>query len=156
VPSDLAWRRAQLAAADSIDIASRVFGGSLLAVANLLGLGLFAVALVAVARDGSGILASDPLAMPTLVAALGVACGLVLVARVRTRSLGALWAAGSAPVILIVGLQLLAQHTTLLFFTTQSAPLWTVGQLAAAVCVAVFYLAAAVWWMPERKKVFSR
>jgi hypothetical protein len=156
VPSDLAWRRSQLAAADSIDIASRVFGGSFLAAASLLGVGLFALALVAVVRDGTGILASDTPAMPTLVAALGIACGLVLLIRVRTRSLGALWIAASAPVILIVGLQLLAQHTTLLFFTTQSAPLWNVCQVAAAVCVGVFYLAAAVWWVPDRRKVISR
>jgi len=153
VPADLSWRRSQLAAADSVDTASRVFGGSLLAAANLLGVALFSTAVVAVVRAGSGALASDPLAMPTLVAALAIACGLVLLARTRTRSLGALWVAAGGPVILIVGLRLLAQHTTLLLVTTRSAPLWAVGQIAASVCVGVFYLAAAAWWMPERKKV---
>ena len=155
-PSDLAWRRSQLTAADPADLASRIFGGSLLAVANLLGVVLFALALVAVVRDDGVVLASDPAAMPTLVAALAIACGLVLLARGRTRSLGALWVAASAPVILIVGLQLLAEHTTLLFFTSQTAPLWAVGQIAAAVCVGVFYVAAAAWWMPERRKVVPR
>jgi hypothetical protein len=156
VTSDLAWRRSVLTAADPGSLASRVFGGSLLTVANLLGVGLLAVAVVAVVRDGSGILASDPHPVSTLVSGLAIACGLVLLARARTRPLGAIWVAGSAPVVVSVGVQLLAQHTTLLLIATRSAPLWTLSQEAAAACVGVFYLAAAVWWMPERKKVISR
>jgi len=155
VPSDLLWRRSQLTAMAAVSVASRIFGGSLLAAANLIGVGLFALGIVAVIRDGTG-LSADPSAMPTLVAALLIACGLVLVARGRTRWLGALWVATGAPVILTIGFRLLAEHTTVLFLATRSAPLWTVGQATAAVCVGVFYVAAAVWWMPDRRTVTVR
>ncbi|MFC5503121.1 hypothetical protein ACFPJ4_12800 [Lysinimonas soli] len=156
IPSDLAWRRAQLRAVDSAGYRMRPFDGWLLLGATALGIGLVALALTAVIRDGNGILIGDASAMPTLVAALGIMCGLLLLLREQTRPLGSLWIAAGAPVVVTVGVGLLAKNTTLLFYVSQSTPLWGVGQASIATCVAVFYIAATAWWTPERRKSSSR
>ena len=154
-PSDLMWRHAQLRIANPAGFSTRAFAGWLLTSATGLGLGLVLLSLIAVLRDWRRIDLGDPPLMPTSVAALVIACGLVLLARDRTRSLGALWIAAGAPVVVTVGLSLLAQNTTLLLLAAHT-PLWGAGQAAVAACTAVFFVAAAVWWMPERGKALAR
>ena len=151
IPSDLAWRRTQLRAADTAPLGTRVFDGWLLLGAHALGLGLILLGSTAVIRNGWRIFTGDAPAMATFVATLVVVCGLVLVRRERTRPIGALWLAVGAPVIATVGLGLLAQNTTMLLLVSESTRYWGVGSGVVAACVAVFYVAAAAWWMPERQ-----
>lgn len=151
VRSDLAWRRTQLIAADTVTLGTRFFHGWLLVGAHALGLGLILLALTTVIRNGWRIFTGDAPAMATFVAALVIACGLMLIRRERTRPIGALWLAVGTPVIATVGVGLLAQNTTMLLLVSHSAPYWGVGLGVVAGCVSVFYLAAAAWWMPERK-----
>jgi hypothetical protein len=151
IPSDLAWRRAQLWAADTVSLRTRFFDGWLLVGAHALGLGLILLALTAVIRNGWRIFTGDAPAMATFVAALVIACGLLLTRRERTRPIGALWLAVGAPVVTTFGVGLLAQSTTMLLLVSQSTPYWGTGLGVVAGCVSVFYLAAAAWWMPERK-----
>lgn len=151
IPSDLAWRRTQLRAADAVTLGTRFFHGWLLVGAHALGLGLILLALTAVIRNGWRIFTGDAPAMATFVAALMIACGLLLIRRERTRPIGALWLAVGAPVVATVGVGLLAQNTTMLLLVSQSTPFWGTGLDVVAGCVSVFYLAAAAWWMPERK-----
>ncbi len=151
IPSDLAWRHAQLRAVDPVGLRTQFFDGGLLVGASALGLGLIVLALIAVVRDGWGIFLGDAPAMATFVAALVIGCGLWLMRRERTRPIGALWLAVGAPVIVTTGVGLLAQNTTLLLYTSQSTPFWGAGQGVVAACVSVFYIAAAAWWLPERK-----
>jgi hypothetical protein len=156
VPADLAWRRAQLRAANSASIGTRVFAGWLMLGATVLGLGMIVIALTAVVRDRHDVFAGEATGIPPLVAALAIAAGLVLLFRRRTRWLGALWIAVGAPVVAVTGVGLLATTTTVLERVTQSTPLWSAGQAAVAVVLVVFYSAASVWWMPERKRTRSR
>lgn len=151
IPSDLAWRRMHLRAADAVTLGTRFFHGSLLVGAHALGLGLILLALTAVIRNGWRIFTGDAPAMATFVAALVIACGLMLIRREQTRPIGALWLAVGAPVIATVGVGLLAKNTTMLLLVSHSTPYWGVGLGAVAGCVSVFYLAAAAWWMPERQ-----
>lgn len=151
-PADLAWRHAQLRAGDTTSFGTRFFHGWLLFGVTVVGFGLVVLALTAVIRDGPGILKGDAAVMPTFVAALAITCGLVLLARKRTRPLGALWIAAGSPVVATMGIGLLAQNTTLLFYASRATPSWGAGQLAIAICLVVLNVAASVWWMPELKK----
>jgi hypothetical protein len=155
IPADLSWRRAQLRMAEATGLGTRLFAGWLLLGASLLGVGLVALALTAIARDHQGLPAGDGDLLPTLVAALVISCGVVLLLRVRTRWLGALWIAAGAPIVATTGANLLLVSTTVLFHVATSTPLWNVGEVAVAICLLVFYAAAAMWWMPERTKTVS-
>ena len=149
-PSDLAWRRAQLRDANALEFANRRFGGWLLAGSSSLGLLLIGVASIAISRDRLGFAHGDPLLMPTVVAELVVTCGLILLTRKRTRALGALWLAAGGPAVAVVGLNLLAERTTLLLYVTETSGTWRVGQIVVAACIGLLFLAAAAWWAPSR------
>jgi hypothetical protein len=154
--SDLSWRRAQLRMAEATGLGTRLFAGWLLLGASVLGAGLVALALTAVARDHQGLPAGDGDLLPTLVAALVISCGLVLLLRPRTRWLGAVWIAAGAPTVATTGANLLVASTTVMFHVATTTPLWNVGEVAVAAFLLVFYAAAAMWWMPERKKLAPR
>jgi hypothetical protein len=156
VPSDLSWRRAQLRLAEATGLGTRLFAGWLLLGASVLAAGLVALALTAIGRDRQGLTSPDVAILSTLVAALVIFCGVVLLLRVRTRWLGALWIAAGAPIVATTGANLLVQSTTVLRNVATSTPLWNVGEVAVAACLLVFYAAAAMWWMPERSKATAR
>jgi hypothetical protein len=156
IPSDLSWRRAQLRLVEATGIGTRLFAGWLLLGTSVVGAGLVTLALTAIARDHQGRPSPDTAILSTLVAALVISCGVVLLLRVRTRWLGALWIAAGAPVVMTTGANLLIVSTTVLFHVAQSTPLWNAGELVSAACLVVFYAAAAVWWLPERSKAQAR
>jgi hypothetical protein len=156
IPSDLSWRRAQLRMADATGFGTRLFAGWLLLGACVLGVGLIALALTAIARDHQGVPVGDGPVLPTLVAALVIACGILLMLRVRTRWLGALWIAAGAPMIATTAADLLIANTTVLYHVATATPLWSTGERAVGTCLLVFYVAAAMWWMPERSKATAR
>jgi hypothetical protein len=156
IPSDLSWRRAQLRLADLTGFGTRLFAGWLLLGASVLAAGMVALALTAIARDWQGRPSPDGDILSTLVAALVISCGVVLLLRVRTRWLGALWIAAGAPIVATTGANLLVQSTTVLHHVAATTPLWGVGEAVVAVCLLVFYAAASLWWMPERAKSASR
>lgn len=157
VPADLAWRHAQLRLADLPAFRTRLFNEWLLFAVTLLGLGLVALASTAIARVGREIFGrQDAFVMLTLVASLAIVCGLLLLVRTRTRPLGAVWIAVGAPVVATTGIELLARNTTLLLYASRASTTWGTAEAMIAASLAVFYLAAAVWWMPERGRATSR
>jgi hypothetical protein len=156
MPSDLSWRRAQRRLVDNGGFGTRLFAGWLLLGASALGVGMVVLALTAIGRDRQGLPFGEGPIAPTLVAALVISCGVLLLLRQRTRWLGALWIAAGAPIVITTGANLLIVTTTVLFHVAQSTPLWSAGEVTIAVCVVVFYAAAAMWWMPDRSKAKAR
>ena len=156
VPADLAWRHAQLRLAYLPALRARLFNEWLLFLVTARGLGLVSLAGTAIVRNRGAVFGQDALVMPTLVASLVTMCGMFLLVRIRTRPIGALWIAVGAPVIATTGIELLARSTTLLLYASRTTSAWGTAEAMIAVSLVVFYLAAAVWWMPERRTVVAR
>lgn len=153
VPADLAWRAAQ----------RRVVGGARIAFTGrhlpvtLLVIAITASALFAIV----GMLMSLTLASRTLrdqqygevlaltiVVSVALVCGLALLARRVTRSIGALWLTAAVFGMGHLVIHYLSNYDTALSPLLARLPDWPALVVAESVGAALLYLAVAVWWLP--------
>ncbi|PJJ72911.1 hypothetical protein CLV46_2490 [Diaminobutyricimonas aerilata] len=153
VPADLAWRAAQRRVVGGARIA---FSGRHLPV-TLLVIAITASALFAI----GGMLMSLTLASQTLrdqqyaevlaltiVVSIALVCGLALLARRITRSIGALWLIGAVFGMGHLVIHYLTHYDTVLTPLLARLPDWPSFVVAESIGAALLYLAVAVWWLP--------
>jgi hypothetical protein len=151
-PADLSWRSSQRFRASLDSPSFRAFSIGFLSMTVASGFVLFLIASVSIIRqvqemNASGVLA-DRSQLLVLVAAVALLLGEALLARPRTRSLGALWMLVSAEAIVFAGMPMLAGTTRLLSLTSLS-PSWSASMDLAGLGVAIFYATGALWWLPR-------
>lgn len=150
-PADIAWRRAQLRLASSSGPmrSDGLFGAAIVGAALMTLLGIVTLLRGLHVGTGSPILWSTVQAFVAVVVGTATAgCALVMIARPRTRFLGALWAGGAAQLLILSGLEVLTPTSTVLAFASATEPALRTCALAASVGVGLFYLAIALAWMP--------
>jgi len=166
IPSDLSWRRAQLAGRPAQPFRNRfvnrvVPAGVVLAAVvgvMLASIGVGALGRIGVALARHEFPPSDLTVTSTALGTLGLVCGLLLMLRSRTRWIGAIWLAASAAIVLSFGgLALVTLSATVQWFAYRLLPypLSTLGQLgviAAIASVSLFYLLLAIGWIPRREE----
>lgn len=153
VPADIAWRAAQRRVVGGARIA---FGGRHLPV-TLLVIAITASALFAIA----GMLMSLTLASHTLrdqqyaevfaltiVVSVALVCGLAMLARRLTRSIGALWLIAAVFGMGHLVIHYLSHYETALSPVLARIPDWPTLVVAESIGAALLYLAVAVWWLP--------
>lgn len=160
VIADLSWRRAQLRQHETpqqIEVRKSARGGlPVLAYTTALmlfvgsGFVVIRVLMSMVRQDGwfhADVIAS------TLLACAACACGLVLLARQRTRWLGALWMIVALYCLLRYGAKALlyssATYSQLYFM----APAWDLLSKILIVGLSLFFAGMAVRWMPSKSSV---
>jgi len=148
--ADLQWRREQLRLAA---LAGHAPSGSLLVASAAGALLMVVVGLVALVRS-TPLVSRQVLDVPgaffPLAAAAAVAiCGLVLLARPRTRFVGELWLVAASQLLIAPAFETLARSTTVLRLAEPElrGPL-----VAISIGVGLFYLAVAIAWMPVRSQ----
>lgn len=163
IPADLSWRHGKAAGAGATHPGrwgARGWSGRGSALtAVLLASGILAFGLFAVSRVGLNVLRGLQIPQGTVVgpAALSVAllvCGLVLLVRLRTRWLGAVWLAILAPATLSFGANaLLHVSATFQWFrdgTVAFGPSWApIPVVVALGALGMFYLTLAIAWLPK-------
>jgi hypothetical protein len=158
--SDLSWRHAQrrhaLMADPAIGRVRRLNGTALgivlIAAIGVLTWGVYVLARVAMAVADGTIRAGSETSISLIVFTALASCGVVLLARRRTRVAGALWMVLPSLGLVHFGLvQLYSLSATvgLMLGTMRSGDLATDALMAG---LALFFLAAAIWWWPERRK----
>jgi len=166
VPSDLSWRRAQLAGRPSQPFRIRFVKGMVPAgvvLAAVVGLMVTSVGVFALGRVGIVVARhqfppSDLTVMSTALGTVGLVCGLLLMVRSRTRWIGAIWLAASAAIVLYFGgLALVTISATAQWFANRllEYPMSPFGQpavVAAIAAVSLFYLSLAIAWIPKREE----
>jgi len=146
--ADLQWRREQLHLAA---LAGHAPSGGLLVASATGALVMVVVGLVALDRNAplvSRQVLDVPGAFFPLAAAAAMAiCGLVLLARPRTRFVGELWLVAASQLLIAPAFETLARSTTVLRLAEPElrGPL-----VAISIGVGLFYLAVAIAWMPVR------
>jgi uncharacterized protein (DUF2062 family) len=148
-PADVSWRLSQRAWTRLGSPVFRGFGVGLLSATAASGLALAALAVAAVMRAvqaGTPELIGRRPETLVFVAAAALLLGELLLARSRTRSVGALWMLVAAEIVVFVGLPLLAGATRILSFASLSSG-WALSLDLAGVGVALFYLVGVLWWL---------
>jgi len=146
--ADLQWRREQRHLAALVGHAP---SGGLLVASATGALVMVVVGLVALVRNAplvSRQVLDVPGAFFPLAAAVAMAiCGLVLLARPRTRFVGGLWLVAASQLLIAPAFETLARSTTVLRLAEPElrGPL-----VAISIGVGLFYLAVAIAWMPVR------
>ena len=155
VPADLAWRYEQRRAAQRLlPLETRVVGGAVAGLVVLAASALIVFGVIVITR--TAFFVSQQYIRPwseTAVWVIGLTAlaivGTLLLLRRRTRALGALALAASAPLVHLGLFDLLNKSATI------GALSYTPGWGTAVVCVMVFlvllFASAAVLWMPTRK-----
>jgi len=154
-PADLAWRRTQLRLASSTGPmhSDGLFAAALVGAGLMAGLGLVTALRGLHVGTGSLIAWSTATAIVAVVAGTAAAaCAVIMIARRRTRFLGALWAAGAAQLLIVPGVDVLSPTSTVLAFAVSTEPALRSCAVAASVGVALFYLAIALAWMPAPRR----
>lgn len=154
VPNDLSWRRTVRRSADEenhVSLADRWerFGST--AVAAVLGLTVLAWGIYALVRVVSGVaggawLPGEDMWMSLIVGVLVEVCGLVLLARVATRWIGALWLAIASAVLIRYGMRAMLYVSTTAFSVTTTVPIADRANQLLVVFVCLFFGAIAVLW----------
>jgi hypothetical protein len=157
--ADVAWRRLQLRALRAEQPGSSSAGWYprvLLTASYALGSALLASAVYALARWERAV-AIDWRYFETesiLLLATGMAiclCGLIMLGRRRTRSIGALWVMASVFILIQQGSRLLAGVSTSVRFAVHALADWQALEVALSAGIMLFFLGVAIWWMPGRR-----
>lgn len=171
IPADLSWRRGKGVGAGDGATRPGPWGapgwsgrGSAL-TAVLLGAGVLAFGLLAVSRVAVNLLRGLPIppgsvVVPAAASVVLLACGLVLLVRLRTRWLGAVWLVVLAPTTLSFGANaLLHLSATFQWFrdgVVAFGPSWAAIPVVVALgALGLFYLALALAWLPPRTSTSS-
>ena len=138
---DLTWA---LSAGRELRRPVPAFHRPLLALVGTVLLGMIAFATFSLGR---GAAAGGGRESFSLVVGILIGVGaLVLLARARTRWLGALWGVGLAQIVLFDGIDHLAATTTVLAAVADSSAGWRTGILLADAGIVTLCIAAALWW----------
>lgn len=162
--ADLTWsfaQRRRVALADPVALRVRRVEGvsaalALLPAVAVLALGLYVLFRVAAGvatgliRGGSGTSAA------VLVFTALAACGVLLLARRKTRFLGALWMLAPSVGVIHYGLYQLYSLSATVGALMFSMPGWSLASDALIVGLVVYFAAAAIWWWPARSTRRSR
>ncbi|MEP6478680.1 MAG: hypothetical protein ABJB03_04765 [Rhodoglobus sp.] len=163
-PADLSWRRSERRVADreaGRDFAARWQRDGAVTATAVLGTAMLAWGLFALVRLGIGALNdygvpySDFLPM-MLGSVVADACGLVLLSRARTRSLGALWLAAASYGLVNTATRSLfytsATISSIYYANFANMGLADAAVRVAVVCVGLFFLTNAVLWFALRSR----
>ena len=165
IPSDLSWRRTQrkhaattgTAHASFARLNSVLIGGALVGAVVLSAFGTY-VSVRTLAWDFAGHLANDgahEIGVPVFTVL--TIFGATLLARRRTRVVGAAWLAAAGSGILLTGLSTLTDMSVTVVGLENSMPAdWAQAVGCLAGCVALGYIALAVHWLPRRVAATTR
>jgi hypothetical protein len=162
--NDLSWRRAQRrreALADPLLTRARRADKSVSSALTIYGLLLVAWGVYVCLRVAQNVAAGEikpwSLTSITLLVATALAgCGLVLVARPRTRPIGALWLAVPTVILVHSGLyQLYFLSATLSWFSWALTG-WSLAVNLLVVGALILLAAATIWSWPARTPTFDR
>lgn len=156
VSADLSWRRSQARAIPTAEgaLARSLARGRLPVLTYLISAvlfvwGGFVLTRVAVAMMRSEWWAQSDLAASVVLSSVVCGCGLLLLRRARTRSIGALWLMFAVYGLVRYGGKALVHVSATyshLFFTV---PGWNTLNLGVIAGLMLFFLAMAIWWWPS-------
>ncbi len=154
-PADLAWRHAQLRLAPAVGPMRSA--GLLVAAAACAALMVVfgAVTAMRALHVGTGSWtpwSTEPAFTAVAVGTVAATCALVMLARSRTRFLGALWLVGAAQLLIVPGLALLSATSTVLAWAHDTQPALQSCALGVGIGVSLFCLAAAIAWAPALRR----
>ena len=162
--ADLSWSHAQrrrIALADPVALRVRRVEGAaaglvLAAALSVLGLGLYVLVRVAAAVVAGGIRDWSGTSVAVIVFTALAACGVLLLARRKTRFVGALWMLAPSIGVIHYGLFQLYSISATVGALMFSMPGWRLASDALTVGLVVYFAAAAIWWWPARPERHAR
>lgn len=162
VPADLSWRRSRLsrvASTGAVEPRGWSGRGGLVAAAAITA-AVLTLGVSSIARVLANVIQGVPLPSVVTVASASLAsvllaCGMILLLRVRTRWLGAAWIGAIAPIVVLFGslvfIELSATAQWYYYSMIAFGPSWwAVVSAAGLAALVLFYLALAVAWFPDR------
>lgn len=156
VPADLSWRRTQTRAVPSGEgaLARALARGKLPVLAYLISAALFVWGGFVLTRITMSLLrgewwAQGDLAASVLLSAMVCGCGLVLLRRARTRSIGALWLMFAVYGLVRYGDKALGSVSATYSHLQATVPGWNTLNLGVIAGLMLFFLAMAIWWWPS-------
>ena len=168
IPADLSWRRARISRRQ-LPVSPELRGWSgrgSAAIAVVIAALVLAMGASAIGRLVPNALRGALLPSAVTVTSLAVSCALlgcalVLLIRIRTRWLGAVWVAVGAPAVLTFGVSALGDISATFQWYTDSLVAfgprwWELAWVALLGALTLFYLALAVAWFPSRAAEASR
>lgn len=165
VAADLHWRHTALRATAHMRgagwAATRRGDGFAAALVAAVGLAVVSWGVYVIARtSGAAIAGEIAWGSQTFIALCGftlaAACGLLLLLRRRTRTLGALWMVLPSAALVHLGLFQLFSISATAGVLMNSMPTWGLANGLAICGLIALFIAAAAWWWPERATPSSR
>jgi hypothetical protein len=164
VLGDLSWRRSQRrreALADPVFTRARRADLSVASALSVYALLLVAWGLyvcLRVARTvAAGAIEPWSITSVTLIAATALAaCGVVLVARPRTRPVGGLWLAVPTVILVHAGLYQLYSISATVSWFTYSLTGWSLAVNLLVIGALILLIAATIWSWPSRSSYFAQ
>lgn len=155
-PADLSWRRNQTRAATTADgaLAQALARGKLPVFAYLISAvlfvwGGFVVTRVAVSMMRGEWWPQSDLAASVVLSSVACGCGLLLLRRARTRSIGALWLMFAVYGLVRYGGKALVYASATYSHLVFTVPGWNTLNLGVIAGLMIFFLAMAIWWWPS-------
>lgn len=160
IPADLGWRHAQrrqLALADPLGFRMRQANGVVVTLVLLLAAAVTGFGFYVLTRVATGVLAGDIRAASatalTLIALTALAlCGLALLAYPRTRFGGALVMIAPGIGLIHFGLYQLYSLSATVGVLMFGMIGWNLASRGLIAGITVCFVAAAIWWWPEKKR----
>lgn len=156
IPADLAWRHEERRALRRrVPMERRVVGGLIgwmvgIAASSLLAFGVFSIAVTTQFVVRGEVRPFSATAVTVLCLTIAVGCGVIMLARRRTRALGALWLAPTSLLIHFGLFDLFNKSQTIARLSSEFLG-WGIVSVLIMAAVSLVFLSAAVLWMPTRK-----
>ncbi|MFC5931388.1 hypothetical protein [Cryobacterium melibiosiphilum] len=156
--ADLSWSHAQrrrVALADPVALRGRRIEATAASLVLVAAIAVFGLGLYVLVRVGTGVATGlirggSATSVAVLVFTALAACGVMLLARRKTRFLGALWMILPTIGVIHYGLYQLYSLSATVGALMFSMPGWSLASDALTVGLVVYFAAATIWWWPAR------